>query len=355
MLLYIDKKKEKNRRIKIIALIFCCIFIIIANVIHFKTALYHTKEKLTAYQPFPQTTKWFKQTSPVYLFSSRQKQAPKVIIIPTNINKDNAKIIALVFSKLPKKQYFLNITPEINETQALKKIIYSVQPQTNINKDPADIILTTDFKQVQNLINTKKLYPTVFTYNQTQKDVLPSLLTKTLEEIFPEPPSPSSKLQIEKAGLKSFTENNRQVLKKMILNKEPLSLAEQKLFLPNNRFCLVTSTQTLCNTSKNLGLNKTLPKTLAQISQKQQLKKIIFWTSDKQINEQEVVSLKKDEGIIFRYKKRKTFLLPKDILSLANKKESLYILKEMAGLNPQYIAPEMKFYKFKTLEVDLND
>ena len=45
----------------------------------------------------------------------------------------------------------------------------------------------------------------------------------------------------------------------------------------------------------------------------------------------------------------------KEIQNIKKPDKAIYVLKQKAGLNPKYTTSQMKFYKFKTMEVILDE
>ena len=69
MLLYIDKKKQKRRRIKIAALTVAAVLFVILNCTHFSTALHQTDKTLLTYHPRPSMAEEYEHSAPVTLFT----------------------------------------------------------------------------------------------------------------------------------------------------------------------------------------------------------------------------------------------------------------------------------------------
>ena len=351
MFIYVDKKKEKKRKIRIISLILLGFFIICANVIYFKIDLNKTSEHLTDYQSIKHSNSWFLNSEIVYLFSAPKPNIKKVILTPSKINRETTTVMVSILLKL-KKQKTYQILPDILDKKSLTQLINKVLPQVDVTEDNPDIIISSDFSKISDIIDQNQMIPLALSYKTAEKKLSLEQLSKYVTPFFPLKELPKNKMEEEKQALEIFVEDNISSLK----NFSKIDFSKQNLFLRNARICLVNqNSDTFCSLSNHSSFLHNLKKALVQAPADIPLKKIIFLTSDDSLNPEEINELKADEGLRFQYQKRKSILLPEEMTSLTNSKQKLYKLKQKAGLNPQYENPYMKYYKFKTLEVNLDD
>jgi len=352
MLIYVDKKKEKQKKIKIISLILCGIFIVLLNIKYYYSSQNSNTQSLTSYQTLKHSNPWYNQSSPIYLFSSKQNPNQNILIIPSELTRENATTIAFILSKLPYSQYSLNLTTEVPNKKTIRNITEKVI--TISNTAPSNITITTDLSNVEDIINDENLYPSISNYKKAQKTLNNSPLNEILNDIFPLPIPVEDDIKKEQQNLKSFSKDNLKYLKRLILKQKEPPFTKQYLFLQNVRLCLKSKDKISCSTSTRNSLKKNLAIALQKLK-KDTPHKLLLWTSDFPLDDQSFKELKSDEGIYFKSQNRESFLLPQDINTLTNQKDIIYILKQKVGLNPQYTTPDMKFYKFKITEVDLDD
>lgn len=353
MLLYVDKKKEKRRKLKKISVVFFLALVLIGNILHFKTALHTPQQALTSYSSIRFSQNWYNKAEVVYFFANPD-EVQQLIVIPKNFNRENTVTTALAFSKLQKNATTLFFTPEVTHQEELQKLAKIFFPSLTIsNADTADILLTTEVNALASIIRQKKLSPIVLNYKRAEKLLNLQLLETFLDTYFPLFPAPADPQEKELLSLRKFAEKYRKELQNLLLQKQISDFSAQNLFLQNAKICIKTENKTVCRTSSETSLKKNLLKALQSLPEGQSPQKLFFLTSELQIPE--FSSLKDNEGLHFRCQNRETMLLPENISALANKNNAFYILKKRAGLNPQYTSPDMTFYKFKTMEIDIND
>ena len=95
-------------------------------------------------------------------------------------------------------------------------------------------------------------------------------------------------------------------------------------------------------------LQKKLPKNVTP-------EKLLLLTSNSKLADMMSLTLDADDGLLFKYGKLKSFLMPNEWHTLTNLKEISAKLKVKAGLNPNYAAPGMEFYRFKITEIVLDE
>lgn len=192
MLLYIDKKKQKRRRIKIAALTVAAVLFVILNCTHFSTALHQTDKTLLTYHPRPSMAEEYEHSAPVTLFTftsaSAADSAPAVILIPSVANRQNFITTAQAFSQIAPDTTEVQFTPEIKETSALLSLIQIFAPACRITESshtavnqpdtiPSDtepsssrsIIVSSDINAVKAVISAQNLYPHTINYTAALK------------------------------------------------------------------------------------------------------------------------------------------------------------------------------------------
>lgn len=354
MLIYVDKKKERQKKIKILCCIIVAVFIILANIVHFKTALHHSSQKLTDYHSIKFTNNWFEDTQPVYFFYSRRQNGKTIIVIPEKFNRENATTLAFALAKIPEKEISLYFTPEIKESNKiiqLANVFHSdIEPTKNAN-----IIITTDLKNAIKSIPEEKLYPTLLHYKYTAKTPVNPALDNLLNDFFPPQPEPETTLKKEKMALKKFAEENTAVLKNLILKDKEPEFHLKNALLKNSNLCLVHKADIVCDLTSKNSLQKKLSKLQKKLPKNATPEKLLLLTSNSKVADTLSLTLDADDGLLFRYGKLKSFLLPNEWHTLTNLKEIPAKLKVKAGLNPNYTAPGMEFYRFKITEVVLDE
>lgn len=351
MLIYVNKKKEKYKKIKILSLIFCCILIFVINLSCFKKSIHTPLQNLTQYHSLKIPQNWYDNAQTATIFTNK-KSSQAVIVIPAVLNKENFIITAAALYKTLTPNTEISFTKEVKQTELLQKITKALSLKTpeQTNKN---LLITTDFNQANSLIFTHKLYPHIINYKQAEKVQFPSPLQTLSDTVFPKPASPQSRLDKDKLALETFAKDYAEELKNLISSKKQNAFFAKNIFLQNARICLQNKNKTSCRTSTELSLEKNLTKALNSFSQQNPPQKLIFLTSEQKIKAPE--PLNPDEGVRFRFGSKEAILLPQNISALANPANAFYILKKHAGLNPDYTSPDMNFYKFKTMEINLND
>ena len=355
MLIFVDKKKEKQRKIKILCIFFGAIFLLIANILHFQEALFHNAEKLTDYHSHKISNNWYNKADVIYLLTSHNNQQTKVILLPSNFNRENATTLALAFSKLPQKETHIHFTDEISNQKDIKNLASLFLPITSKHSAEQQLLISSDFEKVEKDIQQNHLYPLVLNYKHAQKLTHLNKLTQQLDELFPPVPIPQNKLEENKINIQKFAAENLPTIKNIIFHNQTPSFALQNIFSGNIRFCLKSESNNKCNFSTHNSFARNLQKTADKFSLQDIPQKLILLTDDMPISTEDYQNIASDEGLHFIFNNHKTFLFPEEIISLADKQKALYILKEKAGLNPEYQSDDMKLYKFKTLEIDLDD
>ncbi len=350
MLLYVDKKKLKRRKIKIISITLSCILILIANIIHFRTALHQTDQSLTAYTPLQTTQNWYNGADVVTVFSAHKQI--KAILIPQNTNRENTLTIALALSRLPAGKTILTFTEDVspkNYLQTLSGLFISPEE----NKTQENVIITTDINQIIPLINELKLTPAALNYRQTANLRTNERLNSFINRHFPPEPQPLGIQEKQQQALEQFAQKYRSDLLKLIQSSEnSIAFINKSLLLQHLAVCISSKDKTVCNATAGYSLQKNLHTALAGLHS-QTPQKIFLLTTPEEIPFNTV--LEKDDGALLRYGTKEAFILPQKKAQNPNNTNIYAYLKQQAGLNPDYHSPDMKFYKFKTTEIDIND
>ena len=118
---------------------------------------------------------------------------------------------------------------------------------------------------------------------------------------------------------------------------------------------MVHGENTICDLTAKNSLESKLLKLQQQLPENVIPQKLLLLTSNEEISFPLPLKLDDDDGVLFRYGKLKSFLMPTEWHALTNLKEISAKLKIKAGINPDYTAPDMKFYRFKITEVVLDE
>ncbi len=349
MLLYVDKKKIKRRKIKIISSVTASVLILIANIICFNNSLHHTKQHLSTYTPLQKTHLWYENADIVQLFSKKEQSLPYAILIPKKITSENLITIASAFSKLENTPTNFFFTKEVSELPYLLQLaqLYTTTSLTA----PHSVVISTEPKELLPVITHNQLIPTALNYQQALKKPISPKLQQLINKRFPPIQLPENKQETEQLALANFIKDYETQLKTLIFTpKKSTDFASKSLLLQNTGICLTTQNSHLCQTDSQTSLQQNLQTALAQFPDKTVLKKLILLTSQEEIALN--APLATDDGIAFQYEERYALLLPEE----KNNSTNYYtLLKQQTGINPDYHTEDMKFYKFKTMEITLND
>lgn len=361
MLLYVDKKKERQKKIKRLLLIIGIICIVVINFINFPIDLNHTKKSLLNYTAPTTTPQWYTQTTPVTILSSLQK-TNYILIIPQELTRENLTIIAKAFSQIPSTATQIYFTPEISQQDELLKLAQIFIPSLKLSTASAPIIVSSNEDEILALSKTKEYTIRSISYNYA-KDINSKPEVQTfLNTNAPLPPMPQNKLEQEKANLTQLVKNKKDIILSTIPStsyaKIDFPISAQYILLKNTNVCLSSSDKKFCTLNNTSSLKENIKKTLKKFTTSDELQTLSLLTSLEEINPNSPLS--QDEGLIFRFGIRKQILLPQEIKQYNSKNSNeepnvFRYIKQQAGINPDYNNPEMKFYKFKTVEININD
>lgn len=354
MLIYVDKKKEKQKKIRKLLIILFCLFLLLINLWQFNLSLNSADKSLTDYTTITHLNSWYKNAGIVYLFSSN-KNKNIAVLIPEKFNRENALSTALALSRLPQKKYTVHIAPHIKEKDDLEELSKIFLPQAKFDSTSAspNIIITNNIDDATAHITEYKLFPHTINYKHAEKiQDMPALKT-FLQNVFPEPPLPQNILEQDSRNIQSFISSHKQTLKNLIfLGKEP-QFTDQNLFLKNIRLCLKSKQNRFsCALDKTTSFKQNLIDAKAAFEDEDSITTAYLLTSDIEIAASPNLQLNEDEGLRFVYNNRHAILFPDDIKLLGTPLQALYTLKEKAGLNPLFETADMHFYKFKIKEID---
>ena len=338
MLLYVNKKQERQKKIRLLTIVISILFITIANIIELKQDLHTPTASLTTYTPI-QNKKSPSNTNSIITLYQTNTSTIKAIQIPSILTKQSSTTIAHCFSKLP-KQTELYFTSEVKDKDFLHQIAQTLNLKTTSSNTSKSIIITTNLTPILPLINQEQLTPKTLPPTSINSPQLSLLLDKK----FPPQKEPSTTLEKEQLSLQNFVQNHFEEIKNLIhqqnFKNQPFS--KQNNLLKNVSLCLKSPTTTLCDTS-----NKTsFAHKLSALSNKlKSPKTLILLTNFEEITP---TTFNSNNGLLFKFEERQTILLPNEIT-----KTPFKTIKQKQGINPDYTNKLMQFYQFKTVEIDL--
>ena len=349
MLLYVDKKKQKRQKIKVTCFILTFIFIVLANILHFKTTLHQTKSSLTEYQNIQTKHDWFYSSNTIQIFTKKNKKEPLIIIVPPNINRENAEILSYALSKVSPNTA-ITISPTLANNTILQALIQHIIPSSQTTSSTS-LLITDNVENAGTLIHKEKLHPSFLTYKNTEQNS--TQIKKLIDKLFPLPQKPTNSLEQELSSLKEFTKIYKNEIKKSLSPNNKHIFTSHGFFLKNANICINYNSEKICEINSSNSLEKNIKNILQQNLDYTKITHINLLTTFKEITDTDI--LEQDEGIILQFENRKEILLPKEIKNISPNKNPFYIIKERLGVNPNYTSPSMKYYKFKTMEIEIND
>ena len=342
MLLYVNKKQERLKKIKISLIILACLLIIIANFYHLKQALHESSSSLNNYTSIKQTVSWYKDNAPIIVYQTTQKQI-KAILIPENITKQSAPAIAKSLLKTKSHPssclYFSKELQNNNFLQTLKEVL-DLQTSTTAS---ACVIVSSNFDKIKPIIKEQKLRPLSLSKQTLKHSAFNTLLEKT----FPTPKLPSNKLDQEQLALQRFAKDHQQTIQKLFSSPYVFDFpfSEQNTILKNANLCLKTKSNIYCSLDSKLSFIQNLINAKNKLPKNSTIQKLILLTSFQPLNS---TTLPKDSGLFFTFQSRNAILLPFEITS-----NPIQTIKQKAGINPAHSNNLMQFYQFKTVEIDI--
>lgn len=350
MLLYVDKKKQRRQKIKVLSFIFACSFIVLANIIHYKNSLHKSQASITDYQNIQTTHDWFYTSDTIQIFTKKNQTNPLIIITPQTITKENAQIIAYALSN-QKPDTSIRLSQSLTNNQILKSLIqYFEKASIKSNNNP--LLITNNITEAKEIIYKEKLHPHFLTYKKSQNIIKTTEIKQLLDKIFPPIQKPTTNLEQELFSLKDFASKYKTDIINSFSNNHKHNFTIHGLFLKNANICINNQNQKICQIANNNSFEKNIKNILAK-NTIDNITQINLLTSLQEISSDDL--LEKDEGIIFQFENRREILLPYEIKKISAINNPFHIIKNNLGINPKYTSPKMKFFKFKTLEINLND
>lgn len=351
MLLYVNKKKQRQKKIKYLCLIITCSFIVVANILYFNKSIHHTEQTLTQFEDIKTTQNWFSQSDTITIFTKKDSKNPEIIIIPENITKENLQTFTFSLTKVignPQVQINLPNT----QKEIIKNITYSIITNPSTKKEE-NLIITNNITNLKNIIQEKKLFPKTLNFKSINKK-LPQPSIDLINTIFPKEPTPTNNLEEEYYSLDKFASIYKKELINVIKEEKTHNFSSENLFLKNANICIKSTKNNIyCSINKNNSFKRNIYDVLRQKSINEKISILYLLTSFEEIEQTALIDEK--EGIIFIFNNRQKLLLPENIQKLNKKQSPFLIAKKQLGINYNYNTTDMKFYKFKTKEIVLND
>lgn len=360
MLLYVDKKKERQKKIKRILFITSIILIILINFIQFPIDLHQTQKQLINYKSKATPPEWYAQTAPITVLTTPQKKEI-IFLIPNLSSRENLITLAKAFSLIPNTATAINISPEIPDSEKILKLAQIFSPQIKQDNKSTQFIVLSDEDKLSKLTETKNFVPYAIHHTSKKDFIITPEIQTFLDSFAPLPPTPQNTLEQEQENLKKLIKDNKDI----ILNSIPFTqyakvdypISAQYILLKNASVCISYANKKACTLNTNKSLSHNINETLHKLSQQEKAEQLSLLTSIQEIPYQTNIS--SNEGLLFRFEQREYISLPQEIEKYkkeTKKEENIYrYIKQQAGINPDYHNPKMKFYKFKTVEINLND
>lgn len=349
MLLYVDKKRQKRQKIKRIIITLLCCFIFGANLIAFQSLLHTSRQRLVDQQSVFNTGIQTVQQDTVSVFTAKDVDVAEVIVFPKILSRENLVTIGMVVAKFMLSTHDVYFTPEVDARDYLLRFIRLFLPDVRLSKTGEGVIITTQFETVEDIIKKRELYLRVFNYNYAKERVNVKIFAELMDERFPLPQEPKSLLAKEKAVLESFVKGYRIELLNLWKGKD-ISFPVQYFMLQHEDVCIVLASDILCNIDPTSSLQRKFQALMSEQIEQKYPEKLVLLTSQQEIKAGTL--LDDDDGIIFRYGRREEIMLPAEKAGI----HDIYTeLKRRMGINTDYFDKDMKFYRFKTVEVNVNE
>ncbi len=350
MLLYVDKKKQKRQKIKRIIAVLACFFVLYANVTTFHSLQHAAQRHLFDYQPITNINQFGARQDVVGVFTAKGENAAKIIVVPEILSRQNLVTIAMVIARFMQTAQEVYFTQEVPEQEYLFRFIRLFFPDINLSKTRTGVVVTTRLDNVEDIVKQGGFYPRFFYYNYAKKHVDLGILASLIDEKFPLPEVPVDSLAKEKAALTEFADLYHAELVALLAGKEEVPFSVQYFMLQHVNVCAISGEKFFCQLNENVSLQKNLQFWADKMDGKEWIDKLVLLTSLQEVSPGDVLDA--DDGVIFRYGKREEIMLPVEKKDIDN----VYArLKVKMGVNPDYFDADMKFYRFKIVEVNFND
>ncbi len=360
MLLYVDKKKERQKKIKRILFIISILLIILINFIQFPIDLHQTQKQLINYKSKASTPEWYSHTEPITILSTPKKE--EIIFLISNISsRENLITLAKAFSLIPHNATTINISPEITDSEKILKLAQIFSHQIKQDNKSTQLIVVADENKILELTKSKKFVPHTINHTSPKNFIITPEIQSFLDSFAPLSPAPENKQEQEQENLKKLIKDHKDI----ILSSLPFTpyaevdypMSAQYILLKNANVCLSSTNKKICTLNTNKSLTNNINETLQKFAPQEKVTQLSLLTSFQEIPCQSNIS--SNDGLLFRFEQREYILLPQEIEKYKKentKEENIYhYIKQQAGINPDYQNPKMKFYKFKTVEINLND
>ena len=344
MLLYVNKKAERRKKIKLILIILFIIFFVTVNILNFQNKLHTTSENLNSYQQITHINSWYSSYHPIEIYQKNNQI--KAILIPKTMTRETLETLAIILQKIKKqKTNEIHILPQLNSSELITEVLKTYNIQTNSTPTPKSIVVSSSFASLKPYIYENNLFPKIITYSNSNNVEVLSLIDK----YYPLPPLPQNNLSKQKQSITLFANNHKKELKDLVTTKQTNTSNYHKkdALLKNIPICLQTKNDTFCSFNKETSLIKNIENAKKQNTSKSPYKNLILFTSFEKCSPKTFNHL---NGLLFKFHNRETILLPNEITT-----NPFYTIKQKAGINPDYESTDMEFYQFKIVEIDIND
>lgn len=351
MLLYVDKKKQRRQKIKIITIILIWCFVLCANVVLYRLIIYQADKNLTEDVFLQNREDVVLEHDSVCLFSAKGKISSQIVVVPDKLNQYNMLTLGYVFSKLSSDVNNVFFSPEVEEQEYLLRLLKVYVPNVVLSNTMDGIIITTNYEKFAGIVQKNRLFPKVFSYSNAVRKQKTVGLKTLLDERFPLPVLPTTHLEKEKALLLEFVKKYQGDLRGLLSGKDELIFSARHYFLQHANLCVVAESNVLCALATDKALQKNMRDLLKKASLRgESVRKIMILTSLQEVDWGDDVQ--SDDGLVFRYGEREAIILPDEKI----KYEDIYSALQLnAGINPNYHVEDMKYYKFKAVEVYADD
>ncbi len=356
MLIYVNKKKERQKRIKKIILTVLGVMILLLNIFCFSSTLNKTSRTLTAYTPSRTEQEWYKNSAPITLFMTANPRRIRAVLLPEKLTFENAEILAVTFSGLAPSSTRLSFAKEISEKEQnrITQIARFLNPKMHVTQEESDIHFFKDLSAYTPTIHTLKLIPQSVSYQSVlNAEIKPETVT-FLKTLFPEAdkkePDKDDVLALEEQNLKAFVQRYHTALKELTLTQKEPDFTAETYLLQNLKICLISQTQTVCELATDVSVKQNILTALSKLPEGETPQRLFLLSSFVAKARSKSYLKQKHTGVYCRFGVKEALLLPEETTANAYA-DCLTKL----NINPENTNSEIKFYHFKTVEVPLDD
>lgn len=153
--------------------------------------------------------------------------------------------------------------------------------------------------------------------------------------------------------LNDFKDEYKNKIINLILNPNiTVEYKDKEIFLQNLTICTKTNKNKFCQLNNTYSFIKNIKELHKKIPPNNSIKQIYLLTPLEEIKN--INEISNQNGVLFKFEERSSILLP-DEIALINNKEIYSKLKTLSGINPDYNNAKMKLYKFKIVEINIDD